>query len=453
MAAIATATSQTTADTIGRADNERGETGAHSSRSPELRGSWASLVDAYMESGSGGPANDAYMESGGGGPANDACTSAASDADADADANASAASALRPVQRLRGASVHGFSPSDLADVLVGTVRRLEDDHTLLQHKRWSVVKELSITEAHYLQDLLLLKAVFYEPLTAGPGGARLRPEDAQLIFGNLDQVIECARSLVEYLTVATVYEASRCAILGDEAPRSSNPAPRSSTSSARTTPTPSSSTLRGIGGGATASADGGAKPGPSAKLQWLGTSRPASQPHAVRVDAGNTSELRNSAWADISIAQAFLLTSQRMEHVYAQYCQNFAAASRRIIELKHTAAAVATAAAVSTATPLTPLTADCPPPTSSPMADHLRGWLAVGGSGTHASGYSSPMAGIGAVFADAGASDAQPDPDGPDTVYAATVYQHITSQALCLAGKTTSWDLPSLLIKPVQRIL
>ncbi|KAJ2710358.1 hypothetical protein H4R19_003785, partial [Coemansia spiralis] len=211
-ATAAAATPRTTADTIAQADNGCSEAIAHGARSPGPRGSWASLVDAYIGSSGGGGGGDE--------PADDTCSTVAA---ADADAAGAKLLSPRPAQRARGASVHGFSPSDLADVLVGTVRRLEDDHTLLQHKRWSAVKELSITEAQYLQDLLLLKAVFYEPLTAGPGGTLLRPDDARLIFGNLDQVIDCARSLVEYLTVATVYEASRCAAVGDEGPQSSNP--------------------------------------------------------------------------------------------------------------------------------------------------------------------------------------------------------------------------------------
>ncbi|KAJ2781534.1 hypothetical protein H4R18_002810 [Coemansia javaensis] len=309
-----------------------------------------------------------------------------------------------PLGSPAGARVaHGFSPADLADALVGTVRRLEDDHTLRQHKRWSVVKELSVTEAHYLQDLLLLRAVFCEPLAA-----TLRPDDVRLIFGNLDQVIDCARSLVEYLTVAVVYEATRCVVLGDEGLQSSSSS------------------------GADIGADGGVGVGAGAAAG----ARPTSQPAVMRTgSSSSSSDPRNSARADISVAQAFLLMSQRMEHAYARYCQGFEAASQRIIELKRLAAATGAATAPGTPTTApptpapTPTTADgLPPPPGSPAADHVRGWPG-----------------------DAG--DLQPDPGGPDAAYAAVAHQHITQQAQCLAGKTTSWDLASLLIKPVQRIL
>ncbi|KAJ1735571.1 hypothetical protein LPJ61_000484 [Coemansia biformis] len=441
---------KTMPDTIVQLDNGCSDAVARGGHSPEPHGSWVSLVNMCMgpERSSVGAATDAT-----------AASSGASNADSDArnanddpsninsstvDSNINAPFPPRPVQRQRGASVHGFSPSDLADVLVGTVRRLEDDHTLRQHKRWSVVKELAVTEAHYLQDLLLLRAVFYEPLTAAPAGALLRPEDARLIFGNLDQVIDCARALVEYLTVAAVYEASRCVFLSDEGPRSNSANIHSSTSSARVRSAQSSAS-------ASSTARGSGREGAVQPLR-VGGSRPASQPEAMRVGASDTSEQRNSAWADISIAQAFLLTSQRMEHVYAQYCQSFAAASQRIIELKR----AATTAIPATA-PATPVAADYPPSTSSPMADHLRGWLATGGPTTHTLGYSSPTPSVSSghsVFhADAGADDTQPDLGCPDTVYATAVYQHITRQAQCLAGKTNSWDLSSLLIKPVQRIL
>ncbi|KAJ2818587.1 hypothetical protein IWW50_005767, partial [Coemansia erecta] len=187
-AKITTATMpHTILDTIAQADNGCADSNSFDKTSssncfPELQGSWASLVDTYVDS----------------------------------------SGSVAPVPRDRAVPVTGFSPSDLADALVGTVRRLEDDHTLLQHKRWSVVKELAITEAHYLRDLLVLRAVFYEPLAEPAGCAALRAEDAQTIFGNLGQVIDCARSLVEYLTVAAVYEANRCYALDDEESRSSN---------------------------------------------------------------------------------------------------------------------------------------------------------------------------------------------------------------------------------------
>ncbi|PIA19484.1 hypothetical protein COEREDRAFT_12855 [Coemansia reversa NRRL 1564] len=297
-----------------------------------------------------------------------------------------------------------FSSTHLADALVGTVRRLEDDHTLLQHKRWSVVKELTVTEAQYLQDLLLLRAVFLEPLA----DVHMRAEDVQVIFGNLDQVIGCARSLVEYLTVAVVYEASRCVAPGGE------------NSESRACSYPDA------GSGDTAA---GHRYSTGAQRQC--NSRPASQPEAALACAGDV-VLRSSAWADISIAQAFLQTSQRMERVYAEYCQNFEAATRRIVELKRLAAVISTPASLAAA-PTTP---------GSPFADPLRGWRQTA---------VSPAPGHVAAFVSS--IEMQSDRSSTETMYAAAVYQQMTEQAQLLAGKTTSWDLPSLLIKPVQRIL
>ncbi|KAJ1929672.1 hypothetical protein FBU59_007028, partial [Linderina macrospora] len=79
-----------------------------------------------------------------------------------------------------------FTPPDLADALTGTVHRLEDDHSLLQHKRWSVVKELAMTEAQYLRDLQLLRTTFMEPLQSAQTSL-MTNEDVRLVFGNLDQ--------------------------------------------------------------------------------------------------------------------------------------------------------------------------------------------------------------------------------------------------------------------------
>ncbi|KAJ2495506.1 hypothetical protein IWW47_004041, partial [Coemansia sp. RSA 2052] len=250
-----------------------------------------------------------------------------------------------------------FSSSDLVDALVGTVHRLEDDHTLVQHKRWSVVKELAITEAHYLRDLLLLRAVFFEPLAGNSGSGLLRSEDSLVIFGNLDQVIDCARSLVEYLTVAVVYEANRCCALGDSAESQAAIANGVCTASA-------SSDL--------------ARPPvePLAQLQWRSLNRPASQPevtHLVASTRAGDSGLRSSAWADISIAQAFLLAAQRMERVYAQYCRNFEAASQRLVDIKHLASTISASVATPTTVPSTPLTMYRPSSTSSPFADGSKG--------------------------------------------------------------------------------
>ncbi|KAJ2246198.1 hypothetical protein GGH97_002562, partial [Coemansia sp. RSA 475] len=84
-------------DTIAQADNGRPDTNDSDKgnrRFPVLHNSWGSLADTYTDSSPAEPAP-------------------------------------------RDRAMPGFSPSDLADALVGTVRRLEDDHTLLQHKRWS----------------------------------------------------------------------------------------------------------------------------------------------------------------------------------------------------------------------------------------------------------------------------------------------------------------------------
>ncbi|KAJ2081595.1 hypothetical protein H4R24_002216 [Coemansia sp. RSA 988] len=330
----------------------------------ELQSSWGSLIDAYID----------------------------------------AESTPQTTTSQSDAKVAEFSPAHLADALVGTVRRLEDDHTLLQHKRWSVIKELTVTEAQYLRDLLLLRGVFLEPLAE----VHMRAEDVQLIFGNLDQVIGCARSLVEYLSIAAVYEASRCTALGDEGSES------------------------GASNAADAvSVSGAAERRYSAGTQRPCSSRPASHPEAALACASDVA-LRSSEWADVSIAQAFLLISQRMERVYAEYCKNFEAASRRIVELKRLAAAISTPASLA-ATPTTP---------GSPFAEPLRGWRQTA---------VSPAPGHVTTFV--GSMELQSDRSSTEAIYAAAVYQQMTEQAQLLAGKTTSWDLPSLLIKPVQRIL
>ncbi|KAJ2715380.1 hypothetical protein H4S00_004862, partial [Coemansia sp. D1744] len=383
-------------DTIAQADNGRPDTNDSDKgnrRFPVLHNSWGSLADTYTDSSPAEPAP-------------------------------------------RDRAMPGFSPSDLADALVGTVRRLEDDHTLLQHKRWSVVKELAITEAHYLRDLLVLRAVFYEPLSEPINSGVLRADDAKTIFGNLNQVIDCARSLVEYLTVAAVHEANRCYALDDEESRDGSCADTGRPDTTQTPPAERVVEMDHSNG--------------TQSRRRCG-SRPASHPEAVHFAKCSNLALRNSAWADISIAQAFLLTSQRMERVYAQYCQGFEAASCRIIELKRTATAASAATAVCATAPTTPMAAHQSMPSGSPFTDHLRGRRQL------PTGYSSPahssMAGYGGSFADAASEDLQADSNNPETVYAVAVQQLINEQALLLAGKTTSWDLPSLLIKPVQRIL
>ncbi|KAJ2734695.1 hypothetical protein IW152_002138 [Coemansia sp. BCRC 34962] len=340
-----------------------------------------------------------------------------------------------PVDAIDRAPAPCFSSSDLVDALVGTVHRLEDDHTLVQHKRWSVVKELAITEAHYLRDLLLLRAVFFEPLagSSGSGSGLLRSEDALAIFGNLDHVIDCARSLVEYLTVAVVYEANRCCALGDDISQAAIAGNEHAVSAASETALP---TLE-----------------PPVQAQWRSLSRPASQPEATHlvVDAQpGDSGLRSSAWADISIAQSFLLASQRMERAYAQYCRNFEAASQRLVEIKQLSAAItASAATPTTAVPSTPLTMYRLSSTSSPLTDGSKGRRQPHSSNNGGNNRS----GIHSSGSDHRNMSIQLDLGDPDAMYSAVVYQFMCEQSQLLAGKTTSWDLPSLLIKPVQRIL
>ncbi|KAJ2249537.1 hypothetical protein GGI13_004247 [Coemansia sp. RSA 455] len=332
-----------------------------------------------------------------------------------------------------------FSSSDLVDALVGTVHRLEDDHTLVQHKRWSVVKELAITEAHYLRDLLLLRAVFFEPLAGSSGSGLLRPEDALVIFGNLDDIIDCARSLVEYLTVAVVYEANRCCSLGD-----------------------GESQAAIVGNGYTANAsDENTLPPIEAQSQWRSLNRPASQPEATHLAVSAQPEdsgLRSSAWADISIAQTFLLVSQRLERVYAQYCRSFEAASQRLVEIKQLASTVSASAATPSTTPSTPLTMYRLSSTSSPLADGSRSRRQAHSSNGSGGNNRSGVHSSGAIAHDSTSSDhrnmsIQLDLGDPDAMYSAVIYQFMCEQSQLLAGKTTSWDLSSLLIKPVQRIL
>ncbi|KAJ2707368.1 hypothetical protein FB645_000880 [Coemansia sp. IMI 203386] len=331
-----------------------------------------------------------------------------------------------------------FSPSDLADALIGTVHRLEDDKQLVQRKRWSVIKELATTEAHYLRDLLLIRAIFYEPLAGPTGNGLLRSEDAATIFGNLDEVIECARSLVEYLTVAVVYEANRCCALGD------------------------GDTFGGISG-----YDCSDKPERHSAMpaQWSQSSVSAiscGAAHALTGLGTQTGEagLRNSAWAEISIAQAFLLTSQRMERAYSEYCRNFEAASQRLIEIKHMASTMSASVSTPATIPTTPQTMyHQMSSASSPFVDGSKSArlptssisnFASSGSGARTSGSNAAN---GSVFSGQGSLGIQLDRWDPEDMYSAMVYQFMLEQAHLLSGKTTSWDLPSLLIKPVQRIL
>ncbi|KAJ1997495.1 hypothetical protein GGI06_006476, partial [Coemansia sp. S85] len=308
-----------------------------------------------------------------------------------------------PGEDIDRAPAPSFSSSDLVDALVGTVHRLEDDHTLVQHKRWSVVKELAITEAHYLRDLLLLRAVFYEPLAGSSGSGLLRSEDALVIFGNLDHVIDCARSLVEYLTVAVVYEANRCCALGDDVSQAAIVGSEHAASAASETILP---VLE-----------------PPMQAQWRGLSRPASQPEAIHLVADahpGDSGLRSSAWADISIARSFLLASQRMERTYAQYCRNFEAASQRLVEIKQLSASIsASAAAPGTTVPSTPLTMYRLSSTSSPLTDGSKGRRQPHGG--NSSGNS--RSGIHSSGSDHRNMSIQLDLGDPDAMYSAVVYQ------------------------------
>ncbi|KAI8324086.1 hypothetical protein GQ54DRAFT_296372 [Martensiomyces pterosporus] len=347
----------------------------------------------------------------------------------------------------RLALVSCFTPPDLADALIGTVHRLEDECTLLQHKRWSVVKELATTEAHYLRDLLLLRTVFFEPLSGTDGSGLLRSEDARAIFGNLDEVIDCARSLVEYLTVAVIYEANRCLSSGNDEAHNDN---RHTTS------------------GSVLGSRADQPP------KWKYPNRPVSQPEALRMDNSAKSSgvgLRNSAWADISIAQAFLLTSRRMEKVYAQYCRNFDAANQRLIDLKKSASSASGGGASTPNTmPATPVTGYRQSAASSPFVEHHKGRRQSNNNNSssnnnnsnnsnnnnnnnNGSSSSSNSNRVSGVNFGGGSKGNQLDLSDPETMYAIVVYQFISDQSQFLAGKTTSWDLPSLLIKPVQRIL
>ncbi|KAJ1903708.1 hypothetical protein LPJ81_002917, partial [Coemansia sp. IMI 209127] len=358
-------------------------------------------------------------------------------------------------------AISRFSPSELADALIGTVHRLEDDSTLAQLKRWSVVKELAITEAQYLRDLLLLRTVFYEPMTCGPDNSMLRVEDIQTIFGNLDQVIDCARSLVEYLTVAVVYESNRCFMSRDSVIRNAV-----EQSGSCDTHVPNARADNGQLGpeNAVCAADSTASAS-SAFARRECTNRPASQPEPnfSRSDTNDgDTRLRNSAWADISIAQAFLLTSQRMERVYGQYCRNFEAATQRLVAIKRSAASVGTDATTPLTMPPTPVTAYRAPLATSPYAENQRGSRNAGiFVGTSSTGIGNGNRGSknSGVFQGSTGQDHYDAPDvhsdfgDLDATYSAFIYQFMSDQNQSLEGKTTSWDLPSLLIKPVQRIL
>ncbi|KAJ2656519.1 hypothetical protein GGH99_007121, partial [Coemansia sp. RSA 1285] len=340
-------------------------------------------------------------------------------------------------------TISRFSPSELADALVGTVHRLEDDSTLSQLKRWSVVKELAITESQYLRDLLLLRTVFYEPMYCGSDNSMLRVEDAQTIFGNLDQIIDCARSLVEYLTVAVVYESNRCFVARDSSICSASDQNRN-----RDSQMTNASTVKSQLGSSGRDSPTVIEPALPAALSGIRrecTSRPASQPeaHFVRAKSNDSElQLRNSAWADISIAQAFLLTSQRMERVYGQYCRNFETATQRLVEIKRSAAAAGLDPATPLTMPPTPVTSYRAPSTASPLSEISRG-------GSRSAGIFQVSSGLDYYES----MDMHSGFGNPDTTYNAFIFQFMTDQKQLLEGKTTSWDLPSLLIKPVQRIL
>ncbi|KAJ2557436.1 hypothetical protein EV175_001351 [Coemansia sp. RSA 1933] len=399
------------------------QTNQHQQQQQDSRSSWGSLIDSYME------------------PSGTSSQTLAID---------------------QQPAISRFSPSELADALIGTVHRLEDDSTLAQLKRWSVVKELAITEAQYLRDLLLIRTVFYEPMACGSDNSMLRVEDIRTIFGNLDQVIDCARSLVEYLTVAVVYESNRCFMARDGDIR--NPSEQSrnlDTQHQNARPVTNGHPgpgRAGAGAGSTTSAA-------SAFVRRECSSRPASQPEANfghSETSNSDTRLRNSAWADISIAQAFLLTSQRMERVYGQYCRNFEAATQRLVEIKRSAAAIGSDATTPLALPPTPVTSYRTPMAMSPHAENQRGSrnagifvgsAGVGGGSSRGNKNSGVFQGSAGLDGGYDSADVHSDFGDPDAMYSSFMYQFMSEQNQHLEGKTTSWDLPSLLIKPVQRIL
>lgn len=335
-----------------------------------------------------------------------------------------------------------FSSPDLVDALLGTVRRLEDDPTLLQHRRWNTIKELAITEAHYLRDLLLMRTVFYEPLVGIVGCALLRPEDTKVVFGNLDQIIDCTRSLVEHLTVAVVYEANRCCALRSDC---------SGDSSSLRIPEDTRKAIHEEYGSSCLS------------------STPLGTRNSVAAFPGSSSDLSNrnhrlkhSVWADISIARSFLTASARMERVYSQYCRNFESASQRLVEIKQLSSTIPFGVITPNTMPSTPHFHGTVANRRSYAATTTTPSVAADNSGSAPSKNKNSIANSLHISSSSGRSSGHfdrrnhsthVDLGNPDAMYSAVIHQFITEQAQFLSGKTTSWDLPSLLIKPVQRIL
>ncbi|KAJ2882522.1 hypothetical protein IWW38_005650, partial [Coemansia aciculifera] len=148
--------------------------------------------------------------------------------------------------------------------------------------------------------------------------------------------------------------------------------------------------------------------------------------------------------------------AQRMERVYAQYCRNFEAASQKLVDIKQLASTISAGVATPTTTPSTPLTIYRLSSTSSPFADGSKGRRQQ--HNAHNGNSRSGVHSGGATAHDSISSDhrnmsIQLDLGDPDAMYAAVIHQFMSEQSQLLAGKTTSWDMPSLLIKPVQRIL
>ncbi|KAJ1965405.1 hypothetical protein GGI12_000797 [Dipsacomyces acuminosporus] len=184
-------------------------------------------------------------------------------------------------------------------------------------------------------------------------------------------------------------------------------------------------------------------------------SRLAVQPEAPSTVVGSTdstqADLKHSEWAHISVAQAFILTAQRMEKVYSKYCSNFDSANQRLIDLKKSASLASGDASTPNTAPGTPATAGYQQAgTGSPFVEHHKGWRHSNNNSN--SNRVSGMV-IGSTYSFDGSKRNQLDMSDSDTIYAMVVHQFIVEQSQFLAGKTTSWDLLSLLIKPVQRIL
>ncbi|KAJ1823656.1 hypothetical protein LPJ73_009382, partial [Coemansia sp. RSA 2703] len=144
-----------------------------------------------------------------------------------------------------------------------------------------------------------------------------------------------------------------------------------------------------------------------------------------------------------------------------QYCRNFETASQRLIEIKHMASTMSASVTTPNTVPATPLTMyHQMSSANSPFVEGAKGARQQNNSITNTPGNSGiPVSrnsgGVnnGSVFSGQNSLSIQLDRWDPEDMYSAMLYQFMIEQAQLLSGKTTSWDLPSLLIKPVQRIL